>query len=217
MRQRTNVNTGFTLIEIVIVIVLTSILIVTIFQALGRVRKNESKFDEQREGEREVYLLYHRLENLFKNTSSYKVFNNREQAFYFLGSENKMIFLSRSPLLSPYGGIHFVDLYFRDGKILYREKMFREPEEGNFISFEELAGQRFYPLLEGVDGVRFQYYLYDEGIPGFTWRGVVNSFEKDPLPLMFSFDIMYDGKEYNFLFHKVITDENKEIPTHLLK
>ena len=217
MRQRTNVNTGFTLIEIVIVIVLTSILIVTIFQALGRVRKNESKFDEQREGEREVYLLYHRLENLFKNTSSYKVFNNREQAFYFLGSVNEMIFLSRSPLLSPYGGIHFVDLYFRDGNILYREKMFREPEEGNFISFEELAGQSFYPLLEGVDGVRFQYYLYDEGIPGFIWRGVVNSFEKDPLPLMFSFDIVYDGKEYNFIFHKVITDESKEIPTHLLK
>jgi prepilin-type N-terminal cleavage/methylation domain-containing protein len=217
MRQKTTTNTGFTLIEIVIVIVLTSILIVTIFQALGRVRRNESKFDEQREGEREVYLLYHRLENLFKNTSSYKVFNNREQAFYFLGSVNEMIFLSRSPLLSPYGGIHFVDLYFRDGKILYREKMFREPEEGNFISFEELAGQSFYPLLEGVDGVRFQYYLYDEGIPGFTWRGVVNSFEKDPVPLMFSFDIVYDGKEYNFLFHKVITDESKEIPTHLLK
>ena len=217
MRQKTTTNTGFTLIEIVIVIVLTSILIVTIFQALGRVRRNESKFDEQREGEREVYLLYHRLENLFKNTSSYKVFNNREQAFYFLGSVNEMIFLSRSPLLSPYGGIHFVDLYFRDGKILYREKMFREPEEGNFISFEELAGQHFYPLLEGVDGVRFQYYLYDEGIPGFTWRGVVNSFEKDPVPLVFSFDIVYDGKEYNFLFHKVITDESKEIPTHLLK
>jgi prepilin-type N-terminal cleavage/methylation domain-containing protein len=217
MRQKTTTNTGFTLIEIVIVIVLTSILIVTIFQALGRVRRNESKFDEQREGEREVYLLYHRLENLFKNTSSYKVFNNREQAFYFLGSVNEMIFLSRSPLLSPYGGIHFVDLYFRDGKILYREKMFREPEEGNFISFEELAGQSFYPLLEGVDGVRFQYYLYDEGIPGFTWRGVVNSFEKDPVPLVFSFDIVYDGKEYNFLFHKVITDESKEIPTHLLK
>jgi prepilin-type N-terminal cleavage/methylation domain-containing protein len=217
MRKKPNVNTGFTLIEIVIVIVLTSILIVTIFQALGRVRRNEAKFDEQREGEREVYLLYHRLENLFKNTSSYKVFNNREQAFYFQGSENEMIFLSRSPLLSPYGGIHFVDLYFREGKILYREKMFREPEEGNFISFEELAGQRFYPLLEEVDRVRFQYYLYDEGIPGFTWRGVVNSFEKDPLPLMVSFDIVYDGKEYNFIFHKVITDESKEIPTHLLK
>jgi prepilin-type N-terminal cleavage/methylation domain-containing protein len=217
MRKKPNVNTGFTLIEIVIVIVLTSILIVTIFQALGRVRKNESKLDEQREGEREVYLLYHRLENFFKNTSSYKVFNNREQAFYFQGSENEMIFLSRSPLLSPYGGIHFVDLYFREGKILYREKMFREPEEGNFISFEELAGQRFYPLLEEVDRVRFQYYLYDEGIPGFTWRGVVNSFEKDPLPLMFSFDIVYDGKEYNFIFHKVITDESKEIPTHLLQ
>ncbi len=217
MRKKTNANTGFTLIEIMIVIVLTSILIVTIFQALARVRKNESKFDEQREGEREVYLLYLRLANLFKNTSSFKVFNNREQAFYFQGRENEVIFLSRCPLLSPYGGIHFVDLCFRGGKILYREKMFREPEEGNFISFEELESQRFYPLLEEVDRVRFQYYLYDTGISDFTWREVVNSFEKDPLPLKVSFDILYNGKEYNFIFHKVITDESKEIPPHLLK
>jgi len=217
MRKKTNVNTGFTLIEIVIVIVLTSIIIVTIFQALGRVRKNESKLDEQREGEREVYLLYLRLANLFKNVSSFKVFNNREQAFYFRGRENGMVFLARCPLLSPYGGIHFVDLCFRDGKILYREKMFREPEEGDFISFEEMEDQYFYPLLEEVDRVRFQYYLYDTDIADFTWRGAVNSFEKDPLPVKVSFDIVYDGKAYNFIFHKVITDENKEIPPHLLK
>jgi prepilin-type N-terminal cleavage/methylation domain-containing protein len=217
MRKKTNTNTGFTLIEIVIVIVLTSVIIVTIFQALGRARKNESKLDEQREGEREVYLLYHRLANLFKNISSYKVFNNREQAFYFQGSENEMIFLSRSALLSPYGGIHFIDLCFREGKILYREKMLREPEEGNFISFEELEDQRFYPLLEEVARVRFQYYLYETGIESFTWREVVNSFEKDPLPLKISFDMVYDDKEYNFIFHKVITDDSKEIPPHLLK
>lgn len=217
MIKKTQTNTGFTLIEIVIVIVLTSIVIVTIFQALDRVRKNESKLDEHREGEREVYLLYHRLANLFKNVSSFKVFNNREEAFYFQGRENEMVFLARSPLLSPYGGIHFVDLCFRGGKILYREKMFREPEEGDFISFEELEDQRFYPLLEEVDRVRFQYYLYDTGIADFTWREVVNSFEKDPLPLKVSFDVVYNGKAYNFIFHKVITDENKEIPPHLLK
>lgn len=217
MRKKTNTNTGFTLIEIVIVIVLTSILIVTIFQALDRVRKYESKFDEQREGEREVYLLYHRLANLFKNTSSFKVFNNREQAFYFQGRENEVIFLSRAPLISPHGGIYFVDLRFQEEEILYREKMFRPPEEGDFISFEELEDQRFYPLLGEVERVRFQYYLYDTGIADFTWKEVVNSFEKDPLPLKVSLDIVYDGKEYHFIFHKVIIDENKEIPPHLLK
>lgn len=217
MRKKTNAHTGFTLIEIVIVIVLTSIIIVMIFQALGRVRANESKLDEQREGEKEVYLLYLRLANLFRNISSFKVFNNREQAFYFRGGESEMVFLARCPLISPYGGIHFVDLCFREGKILYREKMFREPEEGDFISFEELEGQYFYPLLEQVDRVRFQYYLYDAGISDFTWRGAVNSFEKDPLPLKVSLDIVYDGKVYNFIFHKVITDENREIPPHLLK
>ncbi len=213
----TDMGTGFTLIEVVIVIVLTSIIIVTIFQGLGRVRKNESRLDERMEGEREVYLLYHRLGNLFKNISSFQVFNNREQAFYFLGRENGMIFLSRSPLLSPYGGVHFVDLCFRKGEILYREKMFRESEEGDFISFEELEGRPFYPLLREVEGVRFQYYLYDTGIADFTWREAVNSFEKDPLPLKVSFDIVYEGIEYNFIFPKVIVDESKEIPPHLLK
>ena len=217
MRKKTDINTGFTLIEIVIVIVLTSIVMVMIFQALGRVRANESKLDEQREGEKEVYLLYLRLANLFRNISSYKVFNNQEQAFYFQGHENGITFLSRCPLLSHYGGIHFIDLYFQEGNILYREKMFREPEEGDFISFEELADQYFYPLLDQVDMVRFQYYLYDAGIADFTWRGAVNSFEKDPLPIKVSLEIVYDGKAYNFIFHKVITDENREVPPHLLK
>ena len=80
--SKKNKSSGFTLIEIVIVIALTSIVMVTIFQALDRVRTNESRFDEQREGEKNLYLLYHRLDTLFKNTSSFKVFNNQENSVY---------------------------------------------------------------------------------------------------------------------------------------
>lgn len=198
-------------------IALTSIVLVTIFQALGRVRENEARFDEQREGEKEVYLLYNRLSNLFKNTSSFKVFNNRDQSVYFQGSGNGVIFLSRAPLISPYGGVHFIEIGWGEQRILYREGIFREPEEGGFISFEELEQETFHTLLEDVEQAWFRYYLYDNGVGDFVWKEVVNSFEKDPLPLKISLDIVYDRKEYHFMFHKVITDENKEIPPHLLK
>jgi prepilin-type N-terminal cleavage/methylation domain-containing protein len=208
---------GFTLIEIVIVIALTSIVMVTIFQALDRVRSNEARFDEQREGEKSLYLLYHRLDNLFKNISSFKVFNNRENSVYFLGSGKDILFLSRAPLISPHQGVYFVQLRNEKGAVLYREKMFRTAETGDFISFAELEGEPFYLLLENVEQARFQYYLLDSGVGYYTWRETVNSFEKDPLPLKISVELLVEGNRYDFLFNKVIRDENQDIPDHLLQ
>ena len=89
--------------------------------------------------------------------------------------------------------------------------MFREPEEGDFLSFEELDSERFYTLMAAVDNLRFQYYLWDEGVGDFVWKEVVNSFEKDPLPVKVSLDFIYEGKDYHFTLHKVIMDESKEI------
>jgi prepilin-type N-terminal cleavage/methylation domain-containing protein len=210
-------SAGFTLIEIVIVIALTSIVMVMIFQALGRVRTNEARFDAQREGEKDLYFLYNRLDNLFKNTSSFQVFNNREHSVYFLGTGHEVIFLSRAPLISTYRGLYFIQLRFEKGVILYREKMFQAAETGDFISFAELENEPFYPLLENVVHARFQYYLPDSGVGDYGWREVVNSFEKDPLPLRVSLDLSVGGNRYDFLFYMVIHDENQDIPDQLLQ
>ena len=95
--------------------------------------------------------------------------------------------------------------------------MFRTAEAGDFISFEELAAEPFYPLMENVKQAQFQYYLLDSGVGDYVWRDAVNSFEKDPLPLQVSLSLLVEGNRYDFLFQKVIRDENQEIPGHLLQ
>lgn len=213
---KTKIN-GFTLLEILVVIALTSILMVTVFQALHRVRKNEAKFQRQRDDEKDVYLLFYRMSNLFKNTSSLEVFNNREFSVYFRGEGGGMTFLSRAPLISPYGGVYFIEMRFEKNKILYREKNFIGRGDADFVSFAELESEAFYTLLEDVEGARFQYYLWDKGADDFTWKGDMNSFEKDPLPMKVGLRMLYGGRVYDLLFPKAITDKNEEIPVDLLK
>ena len=208
---------GFTLIEIIVVIALTAIIMVTIFQALHRVKLNELKFERQREDEKDIYFLFTRLTNLFKNTSSLEVFNNREFSVYFRGAQKGMIFLSRVPLISPYGGVYFIEIRFEKNVILYREKPFRGKGEGDFISFDELAGETFYPLLDHVENVQLQYYLWDKGEGDFLWKREVNAYEKDPLPLKVWVHLVYGGQAYDMIFPKVIKDKNEQIPADLFK
>jgi len=208
---------GFTLIEIVIVIALTSIIMVMIFQALTKVRENETKFADQRQEEKEIYLLHNRLSNLFNNLSSFKVFNNREETVYFKGTVNDMIFFSRAPLISRWGGIYFIQLYFDGQRLLYREMPYRDPEEGGFVTFEEIRQETFHTLVNNVSQANFQYYILDDGVGGFAWLNSINTYEKDPLPLRVSLELIVEEKQYSLLFYKVIKDESQEIPEFLLK
>jgi prepilin-type N-terminal cleavage/methylation domain-containing protein len=216
MGKKTKIN-GFTLLEILMVITLTSILMVTVFQALNRVKRNEAKFDRQRDEEKEVYLLFNRLSSLFKNISSCEIFNNREFTVYFRGVGRGMVFLSRAPLISPYGGIHFIELRFEKKKLLYREKTFGGRGEADFVSFDELEGEAVYTLLGNVENLQFRYYVWDKDAGNFSWKREANSFEKDPLPLDVSLRMFYEGKDYDLLFPRVITDKNEEIPDDLFK
>lgn len=207
---------GFTLVEIILVIMITSILVVMIFQALDHVRQNEARFLAKREDEKNLYILFNALANLFKNTSSFSVFNNREEVPYFLGTGHNVIFLSRAPLVFPYGDIHVIELKFEKNNIWYREKLFREPDEREFVSFDELKDRPFYSLLKNVTTAEFQYYLWDRRSGQFAWKQDVNSFEKDDMPLRVSLRIDFGGKLYELPFDRIIKDKNEKIPPQLL-
>ncbi|HLP60211.1 MAG TPA: hypothetical protein VK186_15335, partial [Candidatus Deferrimicrobium sp.] len=178
--------------------------------------QNEARLLGKRDDEKQLYILSNALANLFKNTSSFTVFNNREEVPFFLGTPHGVIFLTRAPLVFPYGGLHFIELQFEKNNIWYREKPFREPEEQNFVSFDELKDRPFYPLLEKVKAAQFQYYLWDRRSGEFAWKQDVNSFEKDELPLRVSLRIELGGKLYELPFDRVIKDKNEKIPLQLL-
>lgn len=202
---------GFTLIEIVLVILITSVLIVLLFQALHTIRDNEARFQQKRDEEKNVYVLFNALSNLFKNMSAVTVFNNRENALYFLGGSDGVIFLSREPLIYPYGGLHFIELRYEKGVLMYREKPFRE-EDGKQVTFEALRDEPFSVLLDDVDVAAFQYYMWDGRRRRFLWRDRVNTYDKDVLPLRVALRVRYGAKDYDLLFEKVIKDKDEQYP-----
>lgn len=208
-------NKGFTLIEIVLVILITSILVVLVFQALDSIRNNEARAEQKRDDEKRVYILFNSLSNLFKNISSYKVFDNREESYYFLGRPDSVLFLSRSPIIFPYPGLYFVEIRFDKGAILYREKAFRE--ENSAASFETMEDDPYFPLLEDVEALEFQYYLWDHRTRRFLWKSEVNSFDGDGPPLRVLLGIRYGGKVFDMSFDKKILDKNEEIPPQLFR
>lgn len=221
MNRMMKKNNGFTLIEIVLVITITTMLVVLIFQALDKIRQNEARFDRKRDNEKEVYILSNALSGLFKSISSLQVFNNREMAYYFSGTPESAIFLARSPLVAPHGGIFFVQLQYdkKNAQLLYREKplLSSGQEQGTFISFLELKDEPFYPLMEEVAGLQFEYYLWNSRNRQFEWKEEIDTFEKDPIPLSVSLSIDYGGKIYQMTFDKMIKDKHEEIPVQRMQ
>lgn len=197
---------------------MTAILMVTIFQALGKVKDKESRSQRRKDEQKDVYLLFHRLTDLFKNASSYQIFNGHMNSSYFLGSKEGAIFLSRAPLISPYRVLHFVELRFAQHRILYRERIFREKKQGLPMDFRELKRESFVTLLENVDRATFLYYAWDSSRLNFDWRKAVNSFEKNLPPEEMTLTLNYRGKVVQLVFPRVIIDENsEEVPGELFQ
>ncbi len=198
---------GFTLLEVVIVIVLTAVLMALLFQALSQVHSNEEAYIRHRDREKEVYLLYNALRPLFRTASATPIFNNRTLTPYFQGTGERAIFLSRSPLIFPYGCLSFVELRFHKNQILYREKRFYQTKET--IDFSELEDTDYLPLLEEVDQIDFLYYFWDQRSLKFDWKRTVDTFDRDALPLTVSLAIRFKGRLYEFLF-PIITNDSRE-------
>lgn len=211
---------GFTLLEIVIVIAITAILTVALFEALDRVRRNEARFRQKQETEKEIYLLYNGLSAFFKNLSQYMVFNNREETPFFQGGKEGLIGLTQCPLIAPGHGLRFAELRFdkKNRRLLYREKDFREsrPEKGAFITFEELAKEPFYPLLEDVRALEFLYFSWDAGNRRYEWKERLDTFKRDSLPRQVLLRLDHGGRRCEMSFHRIIQDRNVVIPPEKL-
>ncbi len=171
-----------------------------------------------REDEKEVYILFNALSGLVKNISSYEVYNEREDSAYFLGSETGAVFLTRSPLMSPHGGIHFAELRFAEGQLLYRELLFSVPEDDMAATtFGAMGDTPFITLMDEVDGMAMQYFHWDPRRRQYRWNREINTFDRDTIPLTVSLEINYRGRIYPMSFDIIIKDKNEIIPPQLLQ
>lgn len=212
MRQTGRNDAGFTLIELVIVIMLTAVLMVTMFEALDKVRDNEERVRQNKNEEKEAYLLFHRLSPLFKNMSSFKLFDGRGYSFYFRGTGNGAVFLSRSPLVSPFRTVHMVELRMDRGRLLYREKMLRGKDQGGRFNFMELSDVQFLPLVEEIEAARFRYLVWDTRAGDWVWKTQLNTFDKDTAPDEVRLQVNLKGKVYDYSFVRAIEDNPEETP-----
>lgn len=210
MKQR-----GFTLIEIVLVITLTSIIIFMIFSSLRSIRLNELKIENLRMNEKNIYFFFNSMTKLFKNASSVTIFNNRNRSNYFLGEKHKVVFLSKNPLISPFHSLFFIDVKFDKNKIYYKEQKFNGEPKVN--SFDVLEDENPYILFDDVDNLEFKYFSRDYVEKRNIWKDNINSFEKDSLPLRVKMSLKYKKKEYEFIFNIIIKDQYEEIPKQLIK
>jgi prepilin-type N-terminal cleavage/methylation domain-containing protein len=210
-------NRGFTLIEVVVVVALTAILMVTVFQALAKVKENEARSQRVKDNEKTAYLTFHRLSDLFKNISSRQFFNGREISPFFRGSGKHAVFLSRAPLVSPYGGIHMVELMFKSHTLFYREISVPGLRQGESIGFGLLKEVDFMPLFEEVQNLSMQYFSWDGGRRSYLWKKNIDTFKNDVIPQEIQLNMVYKGKLYEFNFPKLILDEDQEVPGDLFQ
>ncbi len=206
---------GFTLIEIVVVIVLTSILIVFITSTLSKIRLTEVKIEKKTSFDKELYLLYNSLSSLIKNVSSFFLFNNGIRTNYFLGKDNEITFLSKYPIIFPYRSKHFIKIFFRKGKLLYKEKKI----QGKLlnVTFEELNEVETFTLIENITKVEFSYFTFNKVLKKYVWKNYLNTFEKDILPQKILIKLYHKEAEYKFTFNCILRDKNEKIPLQFYK
>lgn len=217
MKHRFLNNAGFTLIELVIVIMLTAVLMVTMFEALDKIHSNEARVRKTKNEEKEAYLLFHRLSPLFKNMSAFRLYNGQAYMFYFSGTGRGAVFLSRSPLVSQYRTVHIIELRLNKGRLLYREKMLRAKKKGEHYNFTELNDVPFLTLVEDIQAARFQYLVWDTRTGDWLWKSQLNTFDRDAAPDEVRMQVNLKGKVYDYTFVRAIEDNPEELPEGLFQ
>jgi len=215
--QRKNKEKGYTLLEILISITLLSLLLIVLFESLTAIRNTSSKIETKKNIEKDIYMLFTRLSNLFKNLSSIKVFNNISKSYYFLGTEDEIIFISKDPIIFSYPVPHYVDIKFnRDRhRLEYREKIYLE--SGKYAVSFNFSNEPYDILLDDVGDFNISYLTWDNISRKLEWQKYIDSFKKDIIPLKIKIEISRDKRDYQFIFKRLINEEYNELPAILFK
>jgi prepilin-type N-terminal cleavage/methylation domain-containing protein len=212
-----NKQAGYTLLEILISITLLSLLLIVVFESLTVIRNTASKIETKKNIEKDIYMFFTHLSNLFKNLSSIKVFNNISKSYYFLGTEDEIIFISKDPIIFSYPVPHYIDIKFNGGQhqLGYREKIYLE--SGKYAVSFNFSNEPYDILLDNVENFKVSYLIWDNVFRKFAWQKYTDSFKKDIIPIKIKIDISRDKRDYQFIFKRLIDEEYDELPAILLK
>jgi len=209
---------GFTLVELVISITLTAILVAVVFSAWQRTRLNEERFDRVKKVERDVYVLFHSFDGLFKSASSVKVFYKLNNLPFFVGEQNRVLLITREPLVAALRGLHYVEIRQEKDELIYREmRMQGVPEDQRPGADMFSAATPAIVLLQGIDGFQLRYRIKDEDGKKNVWMNRLHSLEKGEFPEKIGLSFTYRGQEFQFEFNVILKDRYDKIPPQFIK
>lgn len=188
-------NKGFTLIELVIAISLSSLIFAMLFTALWQTQKYREKADERQETAQKMRILVDRVSWLLKGAYPYYIKEEGKTLLYFSGTSSTIGFVtssvdrySESP--TDMAGLKWITLSAGEDGLMVKENIY-------FLR-ENLKGEGgFEKVLDtDVKGIEFAYLTTDES--GNTrWVNEWNPTEKDRLPqaVRFRISFTYRGKD----------------------
>ncbi|MCG6877884.1 MAG: prepilin-type N-terminal cleavage/methylation domain-containing protein [Deltaproteobacteria bacterium] len=175
---------GFTLLELIISLTILGVVLLIIFGALRIGTRAWEK------GEKDI-AVYQRqravLGLLSQQIASACVHEIKwgDDAFYFRGSEKKMEFVSRMPIVpGALTGVVFVKYEIedvaKDGKMQLR--LFEK--DAGFMKDEDIENQRdedFFTLISGIENLQFEYLKSDKD--DVIWQNAWDPSETEGMPL----------------------------------
>ena len=186
---------GFTLLELIISLSILGVVLLIIFGAL---RIGTRAWER---GEKDI-AVYQRqravLGLLSQQIASACVHEIKlgDAAFYFRGSEKKMEFVSRMPIVpGAQTGVVFVTYEIEDVAKEGKEQLRLFEKDAGFMKDEDIENQRdedFFTLISGIENLQFEYLKSDED--NVIWQNAWDPTETEGMPLAVRIVLKQDEK-----------------------
>ena len=177
---------GFTLLELMLSLAIMGIVLLIIFGAL---RVGTRAWEK---GEKDVAVHQRQravLDLLSQQIASACIYEIKmgDDAFYFKGSEGKMAFVSRSPIVpGSVTGVVFVKYMIQEGDGDGEKQLKLYEKDAGFLKEEDVESQReedLFTLISGIQDLQFEYLKGGEDNSDQNWQTSWDPSEKTGLPL----------------------------------
>ncbi len=178
--KRTGRAGGFTLLELVIALSITSLILVFIGSAFFMSYRSEEKASEREELLQRIRIINERLTWLIRGAYPFVKISSDGNILYFSGKEDSLGFVTTSILsksaIEERAGLVYMNIFLDDNNLKVIEKLFFEKN-----IFED-SGGREYTLFDNIDSISFEYLDGKAEAGSDQWVSEWLPEEKDYLP-----------------------------------
>ncbi len=185
--KRTDSTEGFTLLELVIALSITSLILVFIGSAFYMGYRSEERASEREGLQQRIRIINERLTWLLRCTYPFVRVSPEGNTLYFFGKKDSIGFVTTSTLsgsaLEERAGLTFMKIFLDDGSLKVLERIFfqRDIFEG--------SGGRVYTLFDNIESMDFQYLDGNPETGADQWVSEWLPDEKDYLPAAVRIDL----------------------------